>query len=145
MGLVEDAPHSDVTYKVVGLAMAVHNDLGPGHREVVYHRALEAKLHEAEVDFVSEPCISVEMDDGTVVGLYYPDFVVEDGVIVEIKVRSHLLTNDDVAQVIDYFAGIDSEVALLINFGRRRLEWKRLFPPKKIRAHRRKKWGKKLA
>lgn len=144
MGLVEDAPHSDVTYRVVGLAMAVHNDLGPGHREVVYHRALEVKLHEAEADFVSEPCISVEMDDGTVVGLYYPDFVVEDAVIVEIKAHSHPLTNDDIAQVIDYFAGINSEVALLINFGRRRLEWKRLFPPKKIREHRRKKWGKKL-
>lgn len=144
MGLVEDAPHSDVTYRVVGLAMAVHNDLGLGHREIVYHRALEAKLREVEVDFVSEPCISVEMDDGTVVGLYYPDFVVEDSVIVELKAHSHPLTNDDVAQVIDYFAGIDSEVALLINFGRRRLEWKRLFPPKKIREHRRKKWGKKL-
>ena len=117
----------------------------PGHREVVYHRALETKLHEAKADFVSEPCISVELDDATVVGLYYPDFVVEDAVIVEIKAHSHPLTNDDVAQVIDYFAGIDSEVALLINFGRRRLEWKRLFPPKKIREHRRRKWGKKLA
>ncbi|MBN1812629.1 MAG: GxxExxY protein, partial [Anaerolineae bacterium] len=76
MGLVEDAPHREVTYEVIGLAMAAHNDLGPGHREVVYHRALEAKLHEAEVGFVSEPSVSVEMDDGTVVGLYYPDFVV---------------------------------------------------------------------
>jgi GxxExxY protein len=40
MGLVENAPHGDVTYKIIGLAMAVYNDLGPGHREVVYHRAL---------------------------------------------------------------------------------------------------------
>jgi GxxExxY protein len=85
------------------------------------------------------------MDDDVVVGVYCPDFVIEDVIIVEIKAHSHSLTNDDVAQVIDYFAGIDSEVALLINFGRWRLEWKRLFPPKKIREHRRKKWGKKLA
>ncbi len=97
MGLVKDAPHSDLTYKAVGLAMTVHNDLGPGHREAVYQRALAAKLRDADLVFAEEPCISVEMDDGTVVGLYYPDFVVEDAVIVEIKAHSHSLTNDDVA------------------------------------------------
>jgi len=84
------------------------------------------------------------MDDGMVVGLYYPDFVVEGVGIVEIKAHSHPLTNDDIAQVIDYFAGTGCEVALLTNFDRRRLEWKRLFSPKKIREHRRKKWGKQL-
>jgi GxxExxY protein len=145
MGLVEDAPHGDLTYRVTGLAMAVHNDRGPGHREAVYQRALAAQFRDAELDFVEEPCISVEMDDGTVVGIYYPDFIVGGAVIVEIKAHSHPLTNDDVAQVIDYFAGTDCEVALLINFGRPRLEWKRLFPPKKIRDHRRRKWGKPLA
>jgi len=144
MGLVQDAPHSDLTYKIIGLAMSVHNELGPGHREIVYHRALAAKFRAADVVFADEPCIAVEMDDGTVVGIYYPDFIVEDVVIVEIKAHSHPLTNDDIAQVIDYFAGTDCEVALLINFGRRRLEWKRLFPPKKIHEHRRKKWGKEL-
>ena len=145
MGLVKDAPHSDLTYKIIGFAMAVHNELGPGHREVVSHRALAAKFRDADVVFAEEPCISVEMDDGTIVGIYYPDFIVEDVVIVEIKAHSHPLTNDDIAQVIDYFAGTNCDVALLINFGRRRLEWKRLFPPKKIREHRRKKWGKQLA
>ncbi len=135
MGLVDDAPH---------LAIAVHNDLGPGHREAVYQRALAAKLRDADLVLAEEPCISVEMDDGTVVGIYYPDFV-EGVVIVEMKAHSHPLTNDDVAQVIDYFAGTNCEVALLINFSRRCLEWKRLFPPIKIREHRRKKWGKQLA
>jgi hypothetical protein len=115
MGLVEDAPHHDVTYKVIGRAMAVHNDLGPGHRELVYHRALAAEFQDVDTVFTEEPCISVEMEDGTVVGLYYPDFIVEDVVI-----------------------------ALLINFGQPRLEWHRLFPPKKISEHRRKKWGKPL-
>jgi GxxExxY protein len=85
------------------------------------------------------------MEDSTVIGIYYPDSVVGDVVIVEIKAHSHPLTNGDVAQVIDYFAGVNCEVALPINFGRRRLGWKRLFPPRKIREHRRKKWGKKLA
>jgi len=144
MGLVEDAPHHDVTYKVIGRAMAVHNDLGPGHREVVYHRALAAEFQDVNAVFAEEPCISVKMEDGTAVGLYYPDFIVEDVAIVEIKAHSHPLTNDEIAQVIDYFAGTGCKVALLINFGRPRMEWHRLFPPKKISEHRRKKWGKPL-
>ena len=144
MGLVENAPHHDLTYRIIGLAMAVHNDRGPGHREAIYQRAMAAKLREADLVFAEEPCISVEMDDGTVVGLYYPDFIVEGVVIVEIKAHPHPLTNDDVAQVIDYFAGTDCDVALLINFGRPRLEWRRLFPPTAIREHRRKEWGKQL-
>ena len=36
MGLVEDAPHRDLTYRIIGLAMEVHNDRGPGHREAIY-------------------------------------------------------------------------------------------------------------
>jgi GxxExxY protein len=135
MELAKNAPHSDLTYRIIGLAMVVHNERGPGHREAVYQHALAAKMREADLVFAEEPCISVEMDDGTVVGLYYPDYIVENVVIVEIKAQSSPLTKDDVAQVIDYFAGTDCDVALLINFGRPRLEWKRIFPPKKRSAN----------
>ena len=96
------------------------------------------------VVFESEPPIAVENKDGVLVGLYYPDFIVEQVVLVEVKAHTWPLTNDEIAQVIDYFAGTNCNVALLINFGRPRLEWKRLFPPKKILEHRRKQWGKPL-
>jgi GxxExxY protein len=141
---VQEAPHAELTGRTIGWAMDTHNELGPGHKEGVYHRDLAARMDKEQAVFESEPPIAVENKDGVLVGLYYPDFIVEDVLIVEIKAHGWPLTNDEIAQVIDYFAGTNCNVALLFNFGRPRLEWKRLFPPKKIQEHRRKQWGKPL-
>ena len=124
--------------------MAVHNDLGPGHREEAYQRALTLKFQEIGLSFAEEIPIEGLNENGARVQLYILDFRVEPGIIVETKAHSNNLTNDELAQVIDYFAGSDCNVAVLVNFGRRRLEWKRMFPPKKILEHRRKKWGKQV-
>lgn len=124
---------------------APHNDLGPGHREEVYQIALATKLLEAGLSFQEQVPIEILNENDVVVGLYNPDYIVEEKVITEIKAHSHPLTNDDLAQVIDHFAGTECSVALLINFGRPRLEFKRLFPPKKIAEHRRKKWGRTVS
>ncbi|MBI3362238.1 MAG: GxxExxY protein [Chloroflexi bacterium] len=142
--LVENAPHADITYKIVGAAMAVHNELGPGHREEVYQRAMIKKMADPpfELEFAPEPDLPVEDEEGRTIFVYKPDFLVTVVVILELKAHPYSLTDDDLAQVIDYFAACPKcEVALLINFGRPRLEWKRLFPPKHILEHRRRKWG----
>ena len=70
--------------------------------------------------------------NGVSVGLLYVDHLVEDAVVVEEKALSHLLTNEEVAQVITYLAALDKPVGLLLNFGRRRLEYRRIFRPKKL-------------
>lgn len=57
MPLVVDAPHQELTYKIVGLAMQVHNELGPGHREADYQDALALKFKNADFDFEDEPDI----------------------------------------------------------------------------------------
>ena len=133
--LIADAPHADITGKILGFAMAINNDLGGAHREAVYHNALAARM-KGRLNFADEPELFVVDELGNVLLVLKPDFVVEDKVIVEIKAHTHPLTNDEIAQVIDYFAVTDYSVALLINFGRKRLEWKRIFPPKKIIEHR---------
>lgn len=119
MTVITDASWTELTYRTIGLAMDVHNELGPGHREYVYHNAMAAKLKQAELGFENEPDCPVTLDDGTVVGGNRPDLVVERTVIVELKARSHLMTKDEQAQVIGYFAALpECPVALLINFGR---------------------------
>ncbi len=55
MPLVTDTPHQELTYKIIGLAMEVHNELGPGHREADYQGALAIKFKEAELNFEDEP------------------------------------------------------------------------------------------
>lgn len=138
----------DLTYKIISACMAVHNELGPGHREIVYHEALRVKFQGMDVSFEDEPDLPVADDAGNTLVIYKPDFRINGCVWLELKAFSHLLTNDELAQVIDYFAA-DSEktckVALLVNFGRPRLEWKRVLPPKKIAARPRKQWAQSVS
>jgi GxxExxY protein len=135
MGLVTDAPYQKLCYDIIGAAMLVHNKQGPGHKEKLYQRSLTARLRDIGLKVEEE--VRVEIDfEGRPVGLLYLDHLVEDAVIVEDKAFSHMLTNEDIAQVITYLAATGLPVGLLFNFGRRRLEYKRIFPPKKLEGWR---------
>jgi GxxExxY protein len=126
-----DIPNQDVTYKVIGAAMHVHNDLGPGLKEAIYQRALSSAMRDAGLGFEEEYPFRVEFD-GEFAGLLYLDHFVENQVVVEIKALRHMLTNDELGQIITYMAVTESKVGLLLNFGRDRLEYKRVLPPKKF-------------
>jgi GxxExxY protein len=139
--VIRNEPWTNLTYQIIGLAMEVHNELGPGHRERGYHRALAAKFKKAGLSFEFEPDLPVTLEDGTIVGGNYPDLVVEETVIAELKARTHAMTKDDQAQIIGYFAVLpECPVALFLNFGRFRLEYRRLLPPKTVQAYQRQKW-----
>ncbi len=141
--VIRKAPWTDLTYRIIGLAMEVHNEIGPGHREATYHNAMAAKFKPAGLVFEDEPQLPVALNDGTVVRGNMPDLVVEDTVIVELKARKYQMTDDDMAQIIGYFAVLPQcPVALFINFGRLRLEYRRLLPPQTIKAYQRQKWNK---
>ncbi len=146
MKLVDDG-HGDLTYRIIGACMAVHNDLGPGHREEVYQRALAQKFRDLDVIAEEEPPLTVLDECGNTLIIYRPDFRLEGCIWLEIKALSYPLTGDQAAQVMDYFAADVNKtcnVALLVNFGRPRLEWKRLFPPRKLAEHPRKHWGQRI-
>jgi len=127
--LVIDATGNDLTYRIIGAAMAVHNALGHGYREEVYEKALEAELRKCEIFVQRQYPISVEYD-GEQIALFYIDLFVENQVVVEVKAFSHQLTNDELAQVLNYLKATGSQVGLLFNFGRRKLEYRRIFPGK---------------
>ena len=131
MGLVTEAPYHELCYKIIGAAMKVHNRLGPGHKESVYQHALTLHLQEIELPCVAERPVEIYLD-GVCMGLLYVDHLLEDAVVVEEKALSHFLTDEEVAQVITYLAALDKPVGLLLNFGRRRLEYRRIFRPKKL-------------
>jgi len=125
--LVEDVTGNDLTYRVIGAAMAVHNTLGPGLKEEVYEKALGVELYQREIDAVRQYPVSVTYGSEQV-GVFYLDLWVEDTLVVEVKALSHQLTNDEIAQVINYLKATGAQVGLLFNFGRRKLEYKRIFP-----------------
>ena len=126
MPLVLDDTGNDLTYRIIGAAMAVHNEIGPGFKEEVYEKALQIKLNQVGVGVERQFHIPV-MFQGEQVALFYLDLFVEDQVVVELKAFSHQLTNDELAQVINYLKASDAPVGLLFNFGRRKLEFRRVF------------------
>jgi GxxExxY protein len=128
-GLVEDATGNDLTYRIIGAAMAVHNQLGPGYKEEVYERATITELNQRGLVVRSQVPVEVWYA-GERAALFYLDIFVEEQVVVEIKAFSHQLTNDERAQVINYLKATEAPVGLLFNFGRRKLEYKRIFPGK---------------
>lgn len=102
------------TYKLIGLAMEVHNELGSGHREHAYHEALLIKFRQTDFVVLDEPEIWVELADGSAVQKYVPDFIINDAVIVEIKAQHWPMTRDDMAQVFDYFAGDGLQAGIIL-------------------------------
>ncbi len=131
----ERKPLEELTYGVIGAAMKVHNALGPGLKEAAYQRALSLEMEKAGLSFEAEKAVRVVLHD-TEIGLLYVDHLVGGQLVVEEKAFSHLLTQEEVAQVITYLCATGSQVGLLLNFGRRRLEYKRIFPPKNVRRYR---------
>ncbi|MBI4670692.1 MAG: GxxExxY protein [Chloroflexi bacterium] len=145
MPLVSDG-HGNLTYRIIGACMAVHNDLGPGHREIVYQRALARKFDELGIEYEEFVELVVQDENGDTLIVYKPDFRIKKCVWLEIKAQSWQLTGDDEAQLIDYFSADILEtcnVGLLVNFGRPRLQYERKFPPDNLHEFRRKRWGYK--
>ena len=112
----------DVTGRIIGAAIAVHNELGPGFQEVVYQRALAIEFQAAGVDFSREESIKIYYKDQHI-DTRRVDFVVGD-CIVEIKARSELRPEDYI-QTLGYLRATHFRVALLINFGGEKATFKR--------------------
>ena len=127
--LVVDSTGNDLTYKIIGAAMQVHNKLGMGYKEEVYEKALEVELNQQGMVVIRQYPVPVEYEQQPV-AVFYLDLFVEGQVVVEVKALSHQLTNDERAQVINYLKATNAPVGLLLNFGRRQLEYRRIFPGK---------------
>jgi GxxExxY protein len=118
----------ELTYKIIGCAMKVHNTLGNGFQEVIYQRCLAIELVKAGVSFVREQEHTI-FYEGVEVGTRRADFVVEGRLSVELKA---LINLEDVhlAQAKNYTVAYDFPVGLLINFGSSSLQYKLIFNPK---------------
>ncbi len=127
----EHDKYSDLTEKIIGCSMRVHNTLGNGFQEVIYQRALAIELKKLSIDFDRELEMSI-IYDGVSIGTRRVDFLIEEKVLVELKAITKL-ENVHLAQAINYLEAYNLEVGLLINFGNTSLEFKRLInTPKTI-------------
>ena len=118
----------EITFKIIGCAMKVHNTLGNGFQEVIYQRCLAIELRKAGLDAVREK-EQVIFYEGEEVGTRRSDFIVEGNIMVELKA---LINLEDVhlAQAKNYVVVYDLPTGLLINFGSNSLQYKKVFNPK---------------
>ena len=120
---------TDLTYQVIGVCMDVHRELGPGFPEEYYQRALEFEFKERSMAFEPQKPLSMLYKDQKI-GINYLDFEIDKRLILEIK-SVNKLTEVHLFQVIKYLTVSGLDVALLVNFGNAKLEYKRIRPPGK--------------
>jgi len=114
---------NELTEKIIGSAMNVHGNLGPGFLESVYKNALIHELAKSGIKAVAEKPISVYYDN-TLVGEFFADLYVEDEIVIELKAVKALQKIHEV-QTVNYLNAIQREIGLLINFGAESIEYKR--------------------
>jgi len=114
----------ELSFNVVGVAMEVHQILGPGFLESVYQASLEKELTLRGIPFQHQVDLPV-CYKGDLVGVYKADLVVDDKIIVEIKGISKLNASHN-AQALHYLAATGLELAVLVNFGASSLEYRRV-------------------
>ena len=113
------------TYNIIGSAMAVHSELGHGFLEAIYHEALEREFNMQGIPFSKEKKLPVYYKKYKLKSYYLADFICYDSVIVEIKALQRLSGNEE-AQLINYLKASGLNRGLLINFGAKQLQYKRL-------------------
>ena len=120
----------ELTYRIIGCAIKVHNTLGNGFQEVVYQRCLAIEMEQAGLDFSREVEQPIHYG-GIVVGSRRADFIVANRVVVELKALT-ALENVHIAQAKNYVVAYGFPIGLLINFGARSLEHKRIYNDKAV-------------
>jgi GxxExxY protein len=120
----ENLLYADITFKIIGCAMKVHTELGNGFQEIIYQRALEKELEKSGLNFTKEFQMPIYYKDEPI-GKRRVDFFVENKIPVELKAIINL-ENAQLAQALNYLESYKVPTGLLINFGAKSLQYRRL-------------------
>ena len=114
----------DLSYKIVGILFDVYNALGGGYQEKYYQRAIMNELRRRGIGFREQANIPL-IYKGNPIGRYFLNFLIEDKIVLEIKAESKFYVRD-VRQVLAYLKSSNTPLAILANFNRNTLQFKRI-------------------
>jgi len=117
--------HQYEAYRIIGICMDVHNNLGAGFLEIVYKDALEYEFKKAQIQFEREKEYLVNYKNVILPHKFYADFVVFNKIILEIKGKSSIAEEHE-AQAINYLKVSGNKLALIVNFGEMKLNYRRI-------------------
>ncbi len=118
--------HEDISYKIIGACMKVHSFLGHGFLEIVYKDAMQIEFSQEDISFCREKEFDINYKGIILPHKFYANFIVADEVIVEVKACKDGISNDFIAQTLNYLKVSGTSLGLIINFGKTSLEYKRL-------------------
>lgn len=113
-------------YEIIGICMDVYNNLGYGFSEVVYKDAMDIEFFEKGKDFFREKEYSVIYKGKKLKRSFNTDFTIADKIIVEVKAHPEGVQEEAVSQTINYLKASGIRLGLIINFGKRKLDYKRV-------------------
>jgi GxxExxY protein len=120
-----DIIFKEESYKIIGAAIEVHKELGAGFVEPVYQEALEIEFKIQNIPYYREKNLNIFYKRQKLVKHYLADFVCYENIIVELKALSEL-SGEHEAQLLNYLKASKMKLGLLINFGSKSLQYKRL-------------------
>ncbi len=117
--------YKEESYKIIGKCFEVYNNLGPGFLEIVYKDALQLEFTKSRIPFEREKQYEVNYKGLVLPHKFYADFVVYDKIILEVKATS-AIAEEHLAQTLNYLKVSGNKLALIVNFGEIKLNYKRL-------------------
>lgn len=122
----EEFLYKNETYSVIGICMEVHRTLGHGFLEIVYKDAIEFEMTKRGIPNEREKEYKIEYKEIILPHKFYADFTIDNKIILEVKAADGGLADEHIAQVINYLKASGCKIGLLINFGRMKLEYRRI-------------------
>ena len=117
--------YKEESYEIIGICMEIHNYLGHGFSEIVYKDALEIEFRKAEIFYEREKEYEVVYKGIILPHKFYADFVISEKIILEIKGKSQI-AEANLAQSINYLKVSENKLAIIVNFGETKLNYKKI-------------------
>ncbi len=121
---VSKVVYPELSYKIVGLIFDAYNSLGYGYQEKYYGRAIELAFKENGIKFIGQQFVPIKIN-GNTIGRYFLDFLVEDKIIIELKVGDYF-DKTNMGQVLAYLKATDKKLAIIANFTRTGVKFRRI-------------------
>lgn len=117
--------YKEEVYEIIGICMEVHRILGHGFSEIVYKDAIEYEFKTKHIDYKREQEFEIEYKGIILEHKFYADMVIYGEIILEVKASAGI-DNAHIQQTLNYIRASDTKLGLVVNFGREKLEYKRL-------------------
>lgn len=120
----DDLVYPELSYKIIGILFNVWSNIGSNHKEIFYQRAVAKDLKLSKLSFVEQLPVKISYR-GSVIGKYFFDFLINDKIVLEIKVRDYF-SKKDISQLYSYLRAKDLKLGIIAHFSKTGVKFKRI-------------------